>query len=122
MSRNSNQTWNTKYGPRRVRHEAPTLEEAIAAAQGLSDELNEQAKIAAELIGLPYDQVRTELLKVDPPRKDVIKSVVFGGSNLGVAHHHGQTQTGPPRDLSGRSPTSSMSALPTNCLLVAPYG
>ena len=76
MSRNSNQTWNTKYGPRRVRHEAPTLEEAIAATQGLSDELNEQAKIAAELIGLPYDQVRTELLKGAPPRKHVIKSVV----------------------------------------------
>ena len=80
MSRNSNQTWNTKYGPRRVRHEAPTLEEAIVAAQGLSDELNEQAKIAASLIGLPHEQVRTELLKVARPRKDVIKSVVLAGS------------------------------------------
>jgi hypothetical protein len=54
-------------------------EEAIAAAQGLSDELNEQAEIAASLIGLPHDQVRTELLKAAPPRKDVIKSVVFAG-------------------------------------------
>ena len=79
MSRNSNQTWNTKYGARRVRHEAPTLEEAIVAAQGLSDELNEQAKIAASLIGLPHEQVRAELLKVTPPHKDVIKSVVFAG-------------------------------------------
>ena len=79
MSKNSDQAWNTKYGPRRVRHEAPTLEEAIAAAQGLSDELNEQAEIAASLIGLPHDQVRTELLKVAPPRKDFIKSVVFAG-------------------------------------------
>jgi hypothetical protein len=79
MRKNNDQAWNTKYGPRRVRHEAPTLDEAIAAAQGLSDELNEQAEIAASLIGLPHDQVRTELLKVVPPRKDVIKSVVFTG-------------------------------------------
>jgi hypothetical protein len=80
MSRNSDQAWNTKYGPRRVRHEAPTLEEAIVAAQGLSDELDEQAEIAASLIGLPADQVRNELLKVPAPRKNAIKSVVFTGA------------------------------------------
>ena len=79
MSRNSNQSWNTKYGHRRIRHEAATLDEAIAAAQGLSDDRNEQVEIAALLIGLPLDHVRTELLKVTPPRKDVIKSVVFAG-------------------------------------------
>jgi hypothetical protein len=28
---------------------------------------------------LPLDHVRTELLKVTPPRKDAIKSVVFAG-------------------------------------------
>ena len=59
----------TKYGPRRVRQEAPTLGEAIAAAQGMSDELNEQAEIAASLIGLPQEQVRTELLKLSRLRK-----------------------------------------------------
>lgn len=79
MSKNNDQAWNTKYGLRRVRQEAPTLEEAITAAQGLSDELNEQTEIAAALIGLPHDQVRTELLKVAKPRKDVLKSVVFTG-------------------------------------------
>jgi hypothetical protein len=79
MSKNNDQVWNTKYGSRRVRHEAPTLEEAIAAAQSLSDELNEQAEIAASLIGLPHDQVRTELLKVARLRKDAIKSVLFTG-------------------------------------------
>jgi hypothetical protein len=79
MSKNNDYAWYTNYGFRRVRHEAPTLEEAIAAAQGLSDELNEQAKIAASLIGLPHDQVRTELFKVAPPRKGVIKSVAFAG-------------------------------------------
>ena len=79
MSKNNAKAWITKFGPRRVRQEAPTLEEAIAAAQGLSDELDEQAKIAAALIGLPHHQVRTELLKIAPPRKDVTRSVVFAG-------------------------------------------
>ena len=41
---------------RRVRQEAPTLEEAILAAQGLSDDLDEQAKIAASLMGLPTER------------------------------------------------------------------
>ena len=57
MSKYNGQAWNTKYGPRRVRHDAPTLEEAIAAARDLSDELNEQAEIAASLMGLPYEEV-----------------------------------------------------------------
>ncbi len=79
MSKNNDEVWKTKYGFRRVRHETPTLEEAIAAAQGLSDELNQQAEIAASLIGLPRDQVHTELLKVAPSRKGSIKSVAFAG-------------------------------------------
>ena len=79
MRKNNDQAWNTKYGPRRIRHEAPTLEEAIAAAQSLSDERNEQVEIAASLIGLPLDQVRTEFLKAPPPRKHVMNSVVFTG-------------------------------------------
>jgi hypothetical protein len=79
MSKNNDHAWHTKYGLRRVRYEAPTLEEAIAAAQGLSGELNEQAEIAASLIGLPHYQVRAELLKVTPPRKGVVKSVALAG-------------------------------------------
>ena len=79
MSKNNDKAWKTKYGPRRVRQEAPTLEEAIAAAQGLSDEINEQAEIAASLMGLPYDEVHAALLKAAPPRKDVKTSVVFTG-------------------------------------------
>jgi hypothetical protein len=80
MSKINNEVWNTKYGPRRVRHEAPTLEEAIDAAQGLSDDVAEQAKIAAALMGLPSDQVYAELAKRAPPRKDAVKSFAFVGS------------------------------------------
>ena len=80
MSKNNNNSWNTKYGARRVREEMPTLAEAITAAQGLTDDLDEQADIAAALMGLPRDQVRAELAKLAPPRRDAVKSVVFTGS------------------------------------------
>lgn len=61
--------WETKYGSRRVRHDPPTLEEAIAAAQGLSDELDEQIEIAAGLMALPLEAVRAEVLKAAKPVK-----------------------------------------------------
>jgi hypothetical protein len=80
MSKNNNKAWNTKFGPRRVRNDGPTLEDAIAAAQGLTDDLDEQAEIAASLIGLPYDEVRSSaLLKAAAPRKNVVKSVFLSG-------------------------------------------
>ncbi len=57
------ESWNTKYGPRRVRHDPPTLQEAIFAAKGLTDSLQEQAEIAASLMGMPVESVRAEVLK-----------------------------------------------------------
>jgi hypothetical protein len=56
--------WNTKYGPRRVRREPPTLEEAIFAAIGITDDQNEQAEIAASLMGLPIESVTAEVRKI----------------------------------------------------------
>jgi hypothetical protein len=79
MSKNNQQTWKTKYGPRRVRVDAPTLQEAITAAQGLSDNIDEQTEIAASLMGVSRDEARTELLKFAPPRKDILRTVAFTG-------------------------------------------
>ena len=50
-------------GERRTRHEPPTLEEAIFAAQGLTDALDEQVEIAAQLTGLPEPDVRESAVK-----------------------------------------------------------
>ncbi|EAQ35553.1 hypothetical protein NB311A_17294 [Nitrobacter sp. Nb-311A] len=55
--------WNTKYGIRRVRRDPPTLEEAIFAATGITDDLNSQAEIAASLMGMPFDIVHAEVKK-----------------------------------------------------------
>jgi hypothetical protein len=48
---------------RRTRFEPPTLEEAIFAAQGLTDAPEELAEIAAQLTGLPEAEVKPEVLK-----------------------------------------------------------
>lgn len=85
MSKTKDQAWKTKYGLRRVRNEAPTLEEAFVAAEGLSDKLDEQVEIAAALMGMPHDQVRAEMKKRATPTrltiKPALKTAVFTGSS-----------------------------------------
>jgi hypothetical protein len=55
--------WKTKQGMRRVRVELPTLEEAIFAAQGMTDDPQQQAEFAAELTGKPVEAVLAAILK-----------------------------------------------------------
>lgn len=55
--------WNTKYGRRRVRRDPPTLDEAIFAAVGITDDQEAQAEIAASLMGLPLEVVQAEVKK-----------------------------------------------------------
>jgi hypothetical protein len=62
--------WKTEYGPRRVRWEPPTLDEAVFAARGLTDDPEEQAEIAAALMDIPIEQVRVAVLKASQ-KKDV---------------------------------------------------
>ena len=58
------QDWNMKYGTRRVRRDPPTLDEAIFAAIGITDDQQAQAEIAASLMGLPVEAVTAEVKKV----------------------------------------------------------
>ena len=62
-------TWATKHGPRRVRHDPPTLADAIAAAQGLTDDAQAQLQIAAELMGAPLAEVKAEMQRLTPDRR-----------------------------------------------------
>ncbi len=75
--------WKTKFGLRRVRHDPPTLKEAIVAAQGLTDQLLQQVEIAAGLMDLPIEEVRAELLKSAPSRK-AEHIVTTGGREKGA--------------------------------------
>jgi len=47
---------------RRTRYDPPGLDEAIAAAQGLTDQIENQIAIAAQLIGLSEDEIRNRVL------------------------------------------------------------
>jgi hypothetical protein len=76
---NMSRIWHTKYGTRRVRNDPPTLAEAIAAARGLTEDVAQQVEIAASLMDLPPEQVRSEVLKAARPRKDV-NTIAFVGS------------------------------------------
>jgi hypothetical protein len=73
------EVWKTKYGPRRVRRDPPTLAEAVTAARDLTDDVLQQIEIAASLMDLPPDQVRPEVLKAASPRKDISTTVAFVG-------------------------------------------
>jgi hypothetical protein len=70
--------WETKDGRRRVRRDPPTIEEAVVAAQGLTDELKEQVEIVASLMEIPVDEARGVVLRMGRQRKDVNRMTVTG--------------------------------------------
>lgn len=78
-----------RYGQRVTRMEPPTLEEAIAAAQGLTDDVECQIEIASQLMGMPEDQVRPEVLKISakvrqPERAPMMDRVLDRGEGSKV--------------------------------------
>jgi hypothetical protein len=70
--------WNTKYGPRRVRRDPPTLDEAIFAAVGITDDVEAQAEIAASLMGMPFETVLVEVKKQSRVNARAITRVIAG--------------------------------------------
>lgn len=71
--------WNTKYGTRRVRHDPPTLDEAIFAAVGITDDQAQQAEIAAALMGMPLDVVQAEVKKQARTNSRITATRVIAG-------------------------------------------
>jgi hypothetical protein len=55
--------WNTKFGGRRVRHDPPTIEEALEAAECFAEGLDNQIAVAAQLMGVTEDEVRSVALR-----------------------------------------------------------
>lgn len=111
MNKNNGTTWITKHGTRRVRNDAPTLDQAIVAAQGLTDNLGEQAEIAAALMGLPLDEVHAALAKMGPAPKRSVQSVAFAGPASAprtvVVERKPSRRVGAPADRAAR-PASLM--------------
>ncbi len=69
--------WETKDGRRRVRRDPPTIEEAVVAAQGLTDDLKEQIEIVASLMEISVDEARGGVLRMGQ-RKDVNHVTIIG--------------------------------------------
>lgn len=63
------ESWNTKWGARRVRHDPPTLAEALTAAQCFTDDRDDQAEIAADLMGVPVAEAMIEMRRLAPQRR-----------------------------------------------------
>jgi len=71
------EVWDTKDGRRRVRRDPPTVEEAVLAAQGLTDELGAQIEIVASLMEVSVDEARGAVLRLGE-RKDVNRLMITG--------------------------------------------
>jgi hypothetical protein len=93
--------WNTEFGPRRVRNEPPTLDEAVAAASDLTDDPQQQAEIAAALMDLPVDQVRSAVNRATARRKRVVGTVGVtarsGGQRAVIVERKTARRPGMPR-------------------------
>jgi hypothetical protein len=69
----------------RVRYDPPTLDEAVFAAQGLSENLVEQAEIAAALMDVTVEEVRPLIQKAAARKAN--------GSRLIVSSRPGSQRT-----------------------------
>jgi hypothetical protein len=85
MSNESNQVWETKDGRRRVRREPPNIEEAVLAAQGLSDEVGAQAEIVASLMDIGVDEARGAVLRLSQ-RKLVDRITITARTGRAAGH------------------------------------
>jgi hypothetical protein len=71
------EAWDTKDGRRRVRRDPPTIEDAVLAAQGLSDEMDAQIEIVMSLMDVSAEAARSAVLKMGQ-RKDTSRLTIAG--------------------------------------------
>jgi hypothetical protein len=74
--------WDTKDGRRRVRRDPPTVEEAVLAAQGLTEDLREQVEIVASLMSLPPEEARGAILRMGHGK--AVSRVTIAGRGAGT--------------------------------------
>ena len=74
--------WETKDGRRRVRRDPPTVDEAVVAAQGLTDDVNEQVQIVASLMAVPLEEARGAVLRLGQ-RKDANRTTITARAGRG---------------------------------------
>jgi hypothetical protein len=84
-------TWKTKWGARRVRRDPPTIEEALIAAESLTDDLAQRIEIAAALMGVSPDEVRALASKQASLSRG--RSTLVNGRNRAVVVEYKRPRT-----------------------------
>jgi hypothetical protein len=84
-------TWKTKWGSRRVRKDPPTLEEALIAAESLTDDLTQRIEIAVSLTGAPIEEVKALAAKQANMARG--RSTLVAGRNRAVVVEYKRPRT-----------------------------
>ena len=71
------EVWETKDGRRRVRRDPPTVEDAVLAAQGMTDDLDGQVEIVMSLMRVSAEVARPAVLKMGQ-RKEPTRFTIAG--------------------------------------------
>ena len=71
------EVWETKDGRRRVRRDPPTVEDAVLAAQGLTDDVDGQVEIVISLMHVSAEEARGAVLKMGQ-RKEISRFTITG--------------------------------------------
>ena len=77
----SEEVWQTKDGRRRVRRDPPTVEDAVLAAQGLSDDVDAQIVIVMSLMPVSAEAARGAVLRMGQ-RKETSRVTVAGRAGV----------------------------------------
>jgi hypothetical protein len=73
------EVWDTKDGRRRVRRDPPTVDDAVLAAQGLTDDVDGQVEIVMSLMQVPADVARGAVRKLGQRKdKDASRLTIAG--------------------------------------------
>jgi hypothetical protein len=75
------EVWQTKDGRRRVRRDPPSIEDAVLAAQGLSDEVDAQVDIVMSLMQVSAEAARSAVLRMGQ-RKETSRVTVAGRAGV----------------------------------------
>jgi hypothetical protein len=75
------EVWQTKDGRRRVRRDPPSIEDAVLAAQGLSDDIDAQVEIVVSLMQVSAEAARSAVLRMGQ-RKETSHVTVAGRAGV----------------------------------------
>jgi len=99
------EVWKTKDGLRRVRRDPPTVEDAVLAAQGLTEDLDGQIEIVASLMEVSAEAARVAIQKMGQ-RTEVSHFTIAGRSRSGMPRAV-VVERRAPRRLAARSTASA---------------